>query len=86
TAIELECSDDPDAPARIRHILQRPGGQVGCLTAIRSHGDRQRSLRVRMPLSAPPERLLEESGFPVSSCPTTGSSTAHGVAPPAAAS
>ncbi|MEO6029911.1 MAG: CBS domain-containing protein, partial [Candidatus Binatia bacterium] len=42
TAIELECSDDPDAPARIRHILQRPGGQVGCLTAIRSHGDRQR--------------------------------------------
>ena len=69
TAIELECQDDPDAPARIRRVLERHGGRISWMTAIRTHGDHQRiSFRVRMPPSQTPEHLLEEAGFPVSSC------------------
>jgi acetoin utilization protein AcuB len=69
TAIELECDDDPDAPARVRQVLESHGGRVALLTAIRTHGGRQRiSFRARMPLGAPPDRLLEEAGYPVSSC------------------
>ncbi len=69
SAIELECDDDPDAVTRIRRVLERHGGHVALLTAVRTHGGRQRiSFRTRMPLGATPDRLLEEAGFPVSSC------------------
>ncbi len=78
TAIELECADDPEAPARIRRVLERHGGRVAWLTAVRTHGDRQRiSFRTRMPMGSAPERLLEEAGFPVDSCVITPSSAAH---------
>jgi acetoin utilization protein AcuB len=76
TAIELECEDDPDAPARITRVLQRHGGRVGCLTAVRTHDGRQRiSLRTNMPIGSAPELLLEEAGFQVTACimsPSTG--------------
>ena len=69
TTLELECDDDPNAPKRIRHILEHHGGRVAWMTAVRAHGGRQRvNLRVRMPVGHAPERLLEEAGFPVSSC------------------
>lgn len=77
TAIELECDDDPDAPARIRRVLERHGGHVAWLTAVRTHGGRQRiSFRTRMPIGAAPERLLEEAGFPVSVCVMSPASAA----------
>jgi len=76
TAIELECEDDPNAPTRIRRVLERHGGQIAWLTAARSHGGRQRiSFRTRMPMGAAPEKLLEEAGFPVSSCIMSSSSS-----------
>lgn len=69
TALELECDDDPTAPKRIRQILEHHGSRVAWMTAVRAHGGRQRvNLRVRMPMGHAPEQLLEESGFPVSSC------------------
>ena len=69
TAIELECADDPEVPARIRHLLERHGGRVAWLTAVRTHGGRQRiSFRTRMPVGSAPEQLLEEAGYPVGSC------------------
>jgi acetoin utilization protein AcuB len=69
TAIEVECDDDPTAPGRISALLERHGGRVACLTAIRTHGGRQRiSFRTRMPVGSVPEQLLEEAGFPVTSC------------------
>lgn len=74
SAIELECDDDPEAPRRIRSLLERHGAHVACLTAVRTHGGRQRiSLRTRMPIGATPDRLLEEAGFPVQSCVMTSS-------------
>ena len=78
TAIELECADDPEAPGRIRRVLERHGGRVAWLTAVRTHGDRQRiSVRTRMPMGSAPEQLLEEAGYPVSSCIMTSSPAAH---------
>jgi len=74
TAIELECDDDPTASGRISALLERHGGRVACLTAIRTHGGRQRiSFRTRMPPGSAPEQLLEEAGFPVTSCIITPS-------------
>lgn len=78
TAIELECDDDPDAPARIRRLLERHGGRVALLTAVRTHGGRQRiSFRTRMPVGTAPEQLLEEAGFPVSACIMSATPAAH---------
>jgi acetoin utilization protein AcuB len=79
TAIELECEDDPGAPSRISHLLERHGGRVACMTAVRTHGGRQRiSFRARMPIGAAPEQLLEEAGFPVRSCiMSSGSAARH---------
>ncbi|HEY2386537.1 MAG TPA: CBS domain-containing protein [Candidatus Binatia bacterium] len=69
TAIELDCDDDPNAPARVRRVLERHGGHIAWLTAVRMHGGRQRiSFRTRMPIGTVPEQLLEEAGFPVRSC------------------
>lgn len=69
TVLDLECADDPGAPRRIREILERHGGTVAWMTAIRAHGDRQHvTLRVCMPLGHTPAQLLEEAGFPVASC------------------
>jgi len=78
TAIELECDDDPNAPQRIRGVLERHGGRVAWLTAVRTHGGRQRiSFRTRMPIGSAPEQLLEEAGFPVSSCIMRSAEAAH---------
>lgn len=78
TAIELECDDDPDAATRIRHLLERHGGRVALLTAVRTHGGRQRiSFRARMPVGTAPEQLLEEAGYPVSACIMSSASAAH---------
>jgi len=69
TVLELECADDPEAATRVSHLLERRGGTVGWLTAIRTHGGLQRiNLRVRMPSAQTPEQLLEEAGFTVVSC------------------
>jgi acetoin utilization protein AcuB len=69
TVIELECEDDPGAASRISHLLERHGGRVAWMTAVRTRGGRQRiSFRARMPIGSAPEQLLEEAGFPVSSC------------------
>lgn len=68
-AIELECDDDPEASTRVRRVLERHGVRVACLTAVRTHGGRQRiSLRTHMPLGATPAQLLKEAGFAVQSC------------------
>jgi acetoin utilization protein AcuB len=79
TAIDLECDDDPDAPSRISRLLERHGGRVAWMTATRTRNGRQRiSFRTRMPIGAAPERLLEEAGYPVTSCIMSGvSSTRH---------
>jgi acetoin utilization protein AcuB len=78
SAIELECDDDPEAPTRVRRVLERHGARVACLTAVRTHGGRQRiSLRTRMPIGATPDRLLEEAGFPVQSCIMAPSASAR---------
>ena len=67
--LELECADDPDAPQRMRTLIHRHGGTVSWMTAIRTHGGRQRiSARVRMPPAHTPSQLLEEAGFTVTSC------------------
>lgn len=76
TVLEFEGPDDVGAARRARQLLERHGGTVGWLTAVRAHGGRERlALRVRMPPGRPPERLLEEAGFKVLSCimsPTAG--------------
>lgn len=78
TVLEIDCDDDPGAPKRTRQIIERHGGQVVWMTAVRVHGGRQRvTLRVRMPIGHAPERLLEEAGFTVTSC-------VMGVSPPEA--
>lgn len=78
SAIELECDDDPEAPARIRRLLERHGGRIACLTAVRTQGGRQRiSFRTRMPIGVTPDRLLEEAGFPVQSCIMAASASGH---------
>lgn len=77
TAIEVECEDDAGAAGRISRLLGRHGGRVACLTAVRTHGGRQRiSFRVRMPFGSVPEQLLEEAGFPVTSCIISAAATA----------
>lgn len=69
TVLELECPADPDAPARVRKVLERHGGRVAWLTAVRPRGERESlSLRVHMPPGPVPEQLLEEAGFTVLSC------------------
>jgi acetoin utilization protein AcuB len=69
TVLELECPDDPGAAPRVRHILERHGGTVAWMTAVRARGGRQCiTLRVRMPLGHSPEQLLEEAGMTVVSC------------------
>ena len=71
TVLELDCPDDPDAPRRVRQVVERHGGMVAWMTAIRVHGDRQRvTLRVRMPLGQTPALMFEEAGFTVTSCVT----------------
>ena len=78
TVIEVLCDAGAETPARIRHLLERHGGIVAWMTAIRAHGDRQTvHLRVRMPPGHSPEQLLEEAGMTVVSCIMTPS-TAHG--------
>lgn len=69
TVLEIECADDPAAATRARQLLERHGGAVAWLTAVRTHGGRERvALRVRMPPGRLPEQLLEEAGFTVVSC------------------
>ena len=64
--VELECAPDPAAPGHVRRLLERHGGQVAWMTAVRTPSDRQRiALRVRMPPSRSAAQLLEESGYPV---------------------
>ena len=67
--LELECADDPEAPQRMRTLIHRHGGTVAWMTAIRTHGGRQRiSARVCMPRAHTPSQILEEAGFTVKSC------------------
>lgn len=69
TLLELDCEDDPDALRRVRQVVERHGGMVARMTAIRVHGARQRvTLRVHMPLGQTPALMLEEAGFKVTSC------------------
>lgn len=71
TVLELDCEDDPDATRRVRQVVERHGGMVAWMTAIRVHGGRQHvTLRVRMPLGQTPALMLEEAGFTVTSCVT----------------
>jgi acetoin utilization protein AcuB len=71
TVLELECDDDAAAPGRVRQLMERHGGRVVWLSAIRTHGGRQHiSLRVRMPAAHTPSQMLEEAGFTVASCLT----------------
>jgi acetoin utilization protein AcuB len=73
--LEIECPDDAGAARRARQILQRHGGTVAWLTAVRTHGGRERlALRVRMPPGHPPEQLLSEAGFTIVSCTMTSES------------
>jgi acetoin utilization protein AcuB len=75
--IDLDCEDDPEAAHRVRSLLERHGGTVSWLTAIRTHGGRQRiSLRVRLPHAHTPSQMLEEAGFSVVSCVTGRTATA----------
>lgn len=72
TVLALDCEDDPDAPRRIRQVVERHGGMVAYMTAIRAHGGRQHvTLRVRMPIGQTPALMLEEAGFTVTSCVTS---------------
>jgi acetoin utilization protein AcuB len=69
TVLDLECDGDGGTAQRIRRLLEGQGGRVSWMTAIGVHGGRQRiTLRVRMPLGHAPEQILEEAGYPVSSC------------------
>ncbi len=69
TVLELECPADPDAATRARKLLERHGGTVAWLTAVRTRGGNESlGLRVRMPPGKIPEQLLEEAGFTVVSC------------------
>lgn len=69
TVLELECPEDPGAASRARQLLERHGGRVAWMTAIRARGGRECiNLRVRMPPGHAPEQLLEEAGFTVVSC------------------
>ena len=69
TVLEIDCDEDPGGPKRARQVIERHGGKVAWMTAVRVHGGRQRvNLRVRMPIGHAPERLLEEAGFTVTSC------------------
>jgi acetoin utilization protein AcuB len=65
----LECDEDANAPQRVRQLVERHGGSVAWMTAIRAHGGRQQiSLRLRMPRSHTPSEMFEEAGFTVTSC------------------
>jgi acetoin utilization protein AcuB len=78
TVLELECDDDPEAPRKIRSLVERHGGSVMWLTASRTHAGRQRvTLRIRMPLAHTPSRLLEEAGYTVTSCLMGRAATNH---------
>lgn len=69
TVLELECPADPEAASRARQLLERHGGRIAWLTAVRTRGGRESlGLRVRMPPGHAPEQLLEEAGFTVLSC------------------
>jgi acetoin utilization protein AcuB len=71
SVLELDCEDDPAAPRRIRQLVERHGGAVAWMTAIRSHGGRQQvTLRLRMPQAHTPSQMFEEAGFVVKSCLT----------------
>lgn len=67
--LQLECPAEAAAATRVRHLLERHGGSVAWLTAVRTRGGRERlGVRVRMPPGRAPEPLLEEAGFTVVSC------------------
>jgi len=71
TVLGLECADDAEAPRRIRQLVERHGGTVVWMTAIRAHGGRQHiTVRLRMPQAHTPSVMLEEAGFTVTSCVT----------------
>ena len=73
TALEIECEGDPGAATRARTLLERHGGRVAWTRAVGAHGGQQRiGMRVRMPIGQAPEQLLEEAGFRVRSCVTSG--------------
>lgn len=69
TVLELACPDEADAAPRIRRLLEKHGGTIAWMTAVRAHGGQQSiHLRVRMPPGHAPEQLLEEAGITVVSC------------------
>jgi len=69
SVLELECDDDPAATRHARQLVERHGGSVAWMTAVRVNGGRQHlTLRIRMPLAHTPTEMFEEAGFTVASC------------------